>query len=58
MAVMAGAVDILADEHKAKRDEIVGMLKIAYWMEMETVINYVTNSTNPAPANTTTPPTT
>ncbi len=39
--------NILADEHKAKRDEIVALLTHAYWMEMETVINYVTNSINP-----------
>ncbi len=39
--------DILADEHREKRGEIVELLKKAYWMEMETVINYVTNSVNP-----------
>jgi bacterioferritin len=30
-----------------KREEIVELLKTAYFMELETVINYVTNSTNP-----------
>jgi bacterioferritin len=30
-----------------KREEIVELLKPAYFMELETVINYVTNSTNP-----------
>jgi bacterioferritin len=39
--------DILSDEHREKREEIVELLKQAYWMEMETVINYVTNSVNP-----------
>jgi bacterioferritin len=39
--------DILAEEHREKREEIVELLKKAYWMEMETVINYVTNSVNP-----------
>src|SRR3712207_1861275 len=31
----------------AKRDEIIELLKQAYFMELETVINYVTNSINP-----------
>ena len=39
--------DILADENKAKRDEIVDLLTEAYWMEMETVMNYIANSSNP-----------
>jgi bacterioferritin len=30
-----------------ERERIIAMLTQAYWMEMETVINYVTNSTNP-----------
>src|SRR5438270_8547623 len=30
-----------------KRKEIVELLKTAYFMELETVINYVTNSINP-----------
>lgn len=41
------STDIMADENKANREKIVEMLTKAYWMEMETVINYVTNSTNP-----------
>lgn len=39
--------DILSPENAAKREEIVELLKKAYWMEMETVISYVTNSVNP-----------
>src|SRR3712207_2341167 len=31
----------------AKRDEIIELLKQAYFAELETVINYVTNSVNP-----------
>jgi bacterioferritin len=46
MAINSTSRGILADEHASKRDEIVRMLEKAYWMEMETVINYVTNSTN------------
>jgi bacterioferritin len=40
-------MDILAEENRQKRDEIVGMLTKAYWMEIETVMNYVANSINP-----------
>jgi len=38
---------ILSEELAAKRDEIIELLKAAYFAELETVINYVTNSTNP-----------
>jgi bacterioferritin len=38
---------ILADDKKAQRDELVGLLQRAYWMEIETVMNYVANSINP-----------
>src|SRR5918993_2697047 len=37
----------LADENSAGREQIVEMLQRAYWMELETVISYITNSTNP-----------
>jgi bacterioferritin len=29
------------------REQIIEMLTTAYWMELETVISYITNSTNP-----------
>jgi len=38
---------ILSDENKEKREEIVELLKTAYWMELETVMSYITNSVNP-----------
>ncbi len=38
---------ILSEEMREKREEIVELLKTAYFMELETVINYVTNSINP-----------
>src|SRR4051795_5450842 len=38
---------ILADDKTSERDAIIGMLKKAYWMEMETVMSYITNSVNP-----------
>ena len=39
--------NILSEENRAKREEIVAMLEQAYWMEIETVMSYVTNSVNP-----------
>lgn len=39
--------DILSEGNKAKRDEIIGLLTKAYWMEIETVMNYVANAINP-----------
>jgi bacterioferritin len=41
------ATGILSDDRAAERDELIELLKKAYWMELETVINYVTNSINP-----------
>jgi bacterioferritin len=38
---------ILSEDRREKRDELIGLLTKAYWMEMETVINYTTNSINP-----------
>ncbi|MBX6341093.1 MAG: rubrerythrin [Thermomicrobiaceae bacterium] len=38
---------ILAESNKAKRDEIVQLLTKAYWMEIESVMNYIANSVNP-----------
>jgi bacterioferritin len=38
---------ILSDEMRSQRDELVGMLTKAYWMEIETVMSYLANSINP-----------
>src|SRR4051795_12989743 len=38
---------ILSDEMRSQRDELVGMLAKAYWMEIETVMSYMANSINP-----------
>ena len=38
---------ILSDDRAEEREQIIALLTKAYWMEMETVINYVTNSVNP-----------
>jgi bacterioferritin len=35
---------ILAPANTAKREEILGLLTRAYWMEMETVMSYLANS--------------
>jgi bacterioferritin len=39
--------DILSEANREKRDEIVELLQKAYWMEIETVMSYIANSTNP-----------
>jgi bacterioferritin len=38
---------ILAEDMTEKREEIIDLLKTAYFMELETVMSYVTNSVNP-----------
>jgi bacterioferritin len=38
---------ILAHESTEKREEIVELLKQAYWMEIETVMSYIASSVNP-----------
>jgi bacterioferritin len=39
--------NVLSDQNREKRDEIIGLLEQAYWMEIETVMSYVANSVNP-----------
>jgi bacterioferritin len=41
------AQGILADENVEAREQVIQLLKRAYWMEMETVMSYITNSINP-----------
>jgi len=43
----SAASGIFADEHKQKREQLVEMLKKAYWMEIETVMSYIANTINP-----------
>ena len=38
---------ILSEDKKKDREQLIEMLQQAYWMEMETVISYTTNSINP-----------
>jgi bacterioferritin len=47
METNRGSEGILSDQMSGKREEIVELLKTAYFMELETVMNYVTNSINP-----------
>jgi bacterioferritin len=47
MPVRGSSQGILSDENTEKRDEIVELLKKAYWMEIETVMSYIANSVNP-----------
>jgi bacterioferritin len=39
--------DIMAAENREKREQIIGLLEKAYWMEIETVMSYIANSVNP-----------
>jgi bacterioferritin len=43
----SAAQGILADDNSDAREQIITMLKKAYWMEIETVMSYITNSINP-----------
>ena len=38
---------ILSPERSGEREQIIEMLKKAYWMEIETVMSYIANSINP-----------
>jgi bacterioferritin len=47
MAVRSASEGILADDNAGKREELIELLKRAYWMEIETVMSYIANSINP-----------
>lgn len=47
MASTTPKYGILSEEQSTDRAQIIAMLTQAYWMELETVMNYITNSTNP-----------
>ena len=47
MPVRSSSEGILADDRAEAREELIGMLKKAYFMEIETVMSYITNSINP-----------
>ena len=47
MASTTPRYGILSDEMAGEREQLIAMLTKAYWMELETVMSYITNSTNP-----------
>src|SRR3982751_2951001 len=47
MSVRSSSEGILSDARAEQREELIGMLKKAYFMELETVMSYVANSINP-----------
>ena len=47
MSSTDSAVSILDDSRKEEREHVVELLTKAYWMEIETVMNYVAGSINP-----------
>ena len=47
MATTSPRHGILSDEMREEREQLIKMLEKAYWMEIETVMSYITNSINP-----------
>jgi bacterioferritin len=45
--VRSSSEGILSDEKASQREELIELLKKAYWMEIETVMSYISNSINP-----------
>ena len=45
--VRSSTTGILSDEKSAQREELIGMLQKAYWMEIETVMSYIAGAINP-----------
>jgi bacterioferritin len=47
MATTTPQHGILSEEQRQDREQIIAMLTKAYWMEIETVMSYLSNSINP-----------
>src|SRR5918996_1547352 len=47
MATHSSREGILADDKKRQREELIELLVKAYWMELETVMSYLSNAINP-----------
>jgi bacterioferritin len=47
MTIRSASEGILSDANAGRRDELIELLKKAYWMEIETVMSYIANSINP-----------
>src|SRR5215218_7774402 len=45
--VRSSSEGILSDDNATKREELIGLLQKAYWLEIETVMSYIANSINP-----------
>jgi bacterioferritin len=45
--VRSSSEGILSDDKAPQREELIGLLQKAYWMEIETVMSYIANSINP-----------
>jgi bacterioferritin len=41
------ASGVFSEENNEKREQLIEMLKKAYWMEIETVMSYIANTINP-----------
>ena len=46
MSETATSGDIMAKENSDQRERVIELLTRAYWMEIETVMSYIANSTN------------
>ncbi len=47
MSTTNSVANILDESHRDEREHIIELLTKAYWMEIETVMNYVSSSINP-----------
>jgi bacterioferritin len=47
MTQTATSGDIMAPGNREQREQVIELLKKAYWMEIETVMSYIANSVNP-----------
>ncbi len=47
MATRTSTTGILSESKSTEREEIIELLKKAYWMELETVMSYIQASVNP-----------
>ena len=45
--VRTSSTGILSEGNTQQREELIGMLQKAYWMEIETVMSYIAGSINP-----------
>ena len=45
--VRSSSEGILSDDRREAREELIELLKKAYWMEIETVMSYIAGSINP-----------